>query len=229
VRFSNETWNRAYRWLSNVWRAGRKQPFDRKEQLSVVRMFHIVILGGVWAIVLASDMASSPPRFFIVFEISIILMCGLMSLENPPLKRFIARFIDSKKKETVTENQSRVYFENIQGKALLVAFALQFAALWPLLTETGGPIESPFAQMAVVFAIFTPFIANRWMTSISALVITIAYYAALLTIAHWEELEPPSVWVYFGVNVMILILAVALTLVDLLVRDRASGSGPNVV
>jgi hypothetical protein len=212
--------------LKNIWQAGRKQPFDRKEQLSVVKAFHFVILAfvlgifSVSSIFSASGMAPWPPTGFIVCETLIIFGCAAVGYEDGPLRRAVMRFAGKKER---TPGQQRVTLENVQGKVLLAASALQFVALWPLIIETGGPIESPFTQMAIVFAIFTPFIANRWMTSIAVLLITILYYAALVFAGQWSELDAaPPRGVYFAVNVMILVFAVALTVVDLQVRDRPS-------
>lgn len=159
-----------FRRLRNVLRAGRAQPFKRREQLGVVWLSNLVILAGVWGIMAAFGMASSPPAWFIGFEAAILVGCGLLTfrIDASMLLAAPKRLFPSEGEERPKRTERDL--EGVAGLVLLFAYALQFAALVPLLRDTGGPVTSPFGQLIVAFAIFAPFIANNWITSVTVLV-----------------------------------------------------------
>ena len=132
--------------------------------------------------------------------------------------------------------------EALGSYALIGAFIVQFAVLIPLLTATGGPIDSPFAEMTLAIAVFTPFVANNPITMVSVFAASIVYYALLILIygsshpgkstrvghtTYYAYVHAP-VWAYFWVNIMILTGAVGLTLIELLARRRIRTSQPAV-
>jgi len=179
-----------------------------------------VILAGVWSIMAAFGMASSPPAWFIGFEAAILVGCGLLTfrIDASMLLAAPRRYLRSDGE--VRPKRPKRDLEGVAGFVLLFAYALQFAALVPLLRDTGGPVTSPFGQLIVAFAIFAPFIANNWITSVTVLVTTIAFYATLIVIYGFGHAgNGASVWTYFAVNVMILVLAVVVTVADLMARD----------
>jgi uncharacterized protein YndB with AHSA1/START domain len=114
-----------------------------------------------------------------------------------------------------------------QATVLLLAYVLQFVALVPLLEATGGPIDSPFAPMALAIAIFTPFIANKSWTVCFVVLTAVVFYVVFVDRYGFEPvvLAPsadrtgfeladtrPDPASFAAVNVLILILATILTL-----------------
>jgi uncharacterized RDD family membrane protein YckC len=229
-------------------RAGRDHKFQRRVQLSVVLVAHLLIFAGAWIVTSAFDVGSGLPTLFIVGECLIIVSCGILTVRITGLKDFFGPAFESADGEarsttadTDEERQETKSSDETWASYVLVgAFVVQFVALVPLLLETGGPIDSPFAEMTLAIAVFTPFVANNPITIVSVLVSSIAYYALLIlaygsgasgktvTITHkvYYEWKHPTVWAYFCVNVMILIGAVGLTLVELIARSKAASARP---
>src|SRR6185295_1863733 len=92
--------------------------------------------------------------------------------------------------------------DGIQATTLLFVYALQFSALISLLVATGGPIDSPFAQMALAIAVFTPFIVNKWWTVGLILLTTVVYYAVFVAVFGFEDPEAtrPTPFSFIAVN-----------------------------
>ena len=114
----------------------------------------------------------------------------------------------------------------IARSGLIGAFFVQFAALVFLLWETGGPIDSPFAELTLAIAVFTPFLANDPKTVLFVVLVTIVYYA-VLTLVFSETHDGSSVstspWAYFAVNVTILLGAIIFTMIESVARRVQSG------
>lgn len=116
--------------------------------------------------------------------------------------------------------------EEIAGAVLIAAFVVQFAALVFLLWATGGPIDSPFAELTLAIAVFTPFLANDPKTVGSVVAASIVYYAGLIAVfsqTHDGTRVDTSVWAYFAVNVMILLGAITFTMYESLARSWQDG------
>jgi hypothetical protein len=200
---------------------------------------HVGILLGALALSLVFDIGSSLPTEFVVGELSIIAICGFLTVRVPELRAYAlkaaapgTRPVDGRGTD---EGVSATNAEKVAGVALIGAFIVQFAALASLLWATGGPIESPFAEMTLAIAVFTPFLANRGETVGSVVAASIVYYALLTLVYSGSHPRPetriafekayamthPSVWAYFWVNVMILVGAITFTMYESLARQAA--------
>lgn len=229
-------------------RASRERQLTRREQLGVVFVSHIGIFAGAFFICLGFDLGPLP-GLFILGEIIILVSCGFL-LSMPELKGYahppaalsessshsdLAADPSDREEEDTSDShgEAPVTKEEKAAAAILIgASIVQFGALAVLLWRTGGPIESPFAEMTLAIAVFTPFLANKSKTVAGVVVASVAYYALLIlfyinshpgpdTTAELKEslASRPSVWAYFWVNVMILIGATAFTIVESLARS----------
>jgi uncharacterized protein YndB with AHSA1/START domain len=206
-------------WIHAIASKEREERFTREEQLGMVIFAHGLILSGVWLIIwLIFDhgLPQTPPLRFILCEVFILVMCFVVDFASPD------PFISAGKKSgiNVVPAEAWLYKHGAKFKgrlmaiALLIAYIVQFFALVSLLEATGGPIDSPFAQMALVIGIFTPFIANKFWMMGFAVVTTVVYYAIFVSTYGFEspQAQRPTPASFFAVNVMILMLAFALTL-----------------
>ncbi len=218
--------------------ARERRQLTRGEQLSVVMVFHLGILLVALAIILIFKAAAYIPWWFFICEGVIIIGCVILTVRVPAFQEFIraalgppgARKEDEKRKsdETAQEASGVKKAEEIAGAVLITAFIVQFAALTFLLWATGGPIQSPFAEMTLAIAVFTPFLANDPKTVVFVVVASIVYYAGLIFVfsqTHNGSSSNPSVWAYFAVNVMILLGAIAFTMYESLARSWQNGLG----
>jgi uncharacterized protein YndB with AHSA1/START domain len=100
----------------------------------------------------------------------------------------------------------------VQAGILLLIFALQFGSMAALLVATGGPIDSPFAPMALAIGVFTPFIVNKWGTVALVIFTTVIFYVLIIMIVGFSgEGSRPQPSAYAAVNIFILVLASFMT------------------
>jgi len=214
-------------WVKALAQKEREERFTRDEQLTMVMTAHVLIFIGVWAIVgLIFDhgLPRVPPLWFNICEGFIVVMCFVVDFASP------APFVSAGKKvgfslrrlEPWIDEHGTDFKERCMAVALLVAYVVQFVAFVPLLKATGGPIDSPFAQMALVIGIFTPFIANKPWTMGFAVTTTVIYYAVFVWQFGFESkgAQRPTAASFVAVNVLILLLAFVLTL---LYQNRREG------
>jgi hypothetical protein len=235
-------------------RASRERQLTRREQLGVVFVSHIGIFAGAFLICWGFDLGRLP-GLFILGEIIILVSCGfllsmpeLRGYAHPPAPSEPSSHSDlatdpsgsvSDREDTLgSHGKALVTKEEKAAAAILIgASIVQFGALAVLLWRTGGPIESPFAEMTLAIAVFTPFLANKSETVAGVVVASVAYYALLILFYINSHPGPdtavelkeslagrPSVWAYFWVNVMILIGATAFTIVESLARSWEAGA-----
>lgn len=232
-------------------RAGRDRLLTRREQVSVVLVAHVGILSGVLLLRWAFQAGSSLPTEFLAGEILIIVTCGFLTVRIPGLQAYVGKAAstpdgggtasgtDAEEGAKTTGGPTATKIEKAAGVVLIGAFIVQFVAFASLLWAAGGPIDSPFAEMTLAIAVFTPFLANKGETIGSVVVASIAYYAVLIlaysnshprprTLAAYEKAYAtthPSVWAYFWVNVMILIGAITFSIYEALARSSQTGVG----
>jgi hypothetical protein len=217
----------------------RDREFTRREQLSVVMAGHLGIFAGAFLIEWAFQLSSGLPVGFVIGEIAILIAATPFVVRLPWLQDFFRLPEGSPEEpEDPSDKSTRrdtVKKEKRAGAVLIGASVVQFAALASLLWGTGGPLESPFAEMTLMIAVFTPFIANRPKTVGFVVAASIVYYAVLIllytnaypkpdTVEEFRKtltVDDPSVWAYFWVNVMILMGATAFTIFESLVRGGA--------
>lgn len=234
----------AFAWL---WRLLELAAWDRertrREQLSVVAVGHLGIFLVGLVVVSAFQLSSGVPVVFLVGELFILLISTPFVVSLPGLKDYFrlpeglpGERPDSDDESAAGETAKK---EEWAGRVLIWASIVQFAALASLLWETGGPLESPFAEMTLMIAVFTPFIANKPRTIAFVVGAVIVYYAILIwlyadahpkpvTVEEFEAALPvddPSVWAYFLVNVLILLGATALTIFESLVHSLERQGG----
>jgi uncharacterized protein YndB with AHSA1/START domain len=214
-----QSWrSRAAAWIKELFQKEREEQFAREEQLTMVWMGHALIAGGVWLILellFGDEPKGHSLRYFWILEAAIIvpsfviantsskwivnaLKKGVMSLD--PLEKWMDRHGDA----------VRV---RLQAGTLLVVYALQLGSMVALLIATGGPIDSPFAPMALAIAVFTPFIVNKWWTVGLIIISTMVFYSVFVAIAGFDEDKThPKPFAYAAVNLFILLLASLMTL-----------------
>lgn len=185
----------------------------------MVMTAHFLFLIGVWVIMGAifdHGLPKMPPLRFSIYEGIILVMCFLAVSAKPqpfisPWKLFAKWPLRAE--AWIAEHGTKVR-ERLMAIALLVAYIVQFLALVPLLEATGGPIDSPFAQMALAIGIFTPFIANKFWMMGFAVITAVVYYAIFVSTYGFEDpnAQRPTPGSFFAVNAMILVLAIGLTL-----------------
>jgi len=164
----------------------REEQFTREEQLGLVVLGHCLILIGV-CLIMGFFFPTPlrwlphwrwPPRGFWILEVVIILLSYIAASATS------ANVISGIEKINFGVQRLKHFVEThrhwkprIQALVLLAVYVLQIAALVPLLKATGGPIDSPFAPMALAIAIFTPFIVNKWWTIGFIVASTMVFYA----------------------------------------------------
>jgi hypothetical protein len=201
---------------------GSRDRFTPEEQAVAVWLSHIVILSAV-VLITKVGLERWPPNGFVWSEIVILVMFLTLVPSWESLTSFVGRYLSKQRRESIADWPER-YRQKGRPVAFAVTFVLQFVAITPLLTETGGPIDSPFAQLAVAFAVFTPLLANRYPTIAIALVGSLAYYGAMIWTHGFDEtLEQPAPGVFFAVTSLIVILTVSLTVLDRVDNERRLG------
>ena len=199
-------------------------------------VFHVGIGFTALVIMVAFDAANHAPWGFYVCEGVIVFGCAAVTGRFPALQDFGRTVLGPpgerpkrrrRKARRRAGKESEVKLaERIAGIALIGAFFVQFAALVFLLWETGGPIDSPFAELTLAIAVFTPFLANDPKTVLFVVLVTIVYYA-VLTLVFSETHDGSSVstspWAYFAVNVTILLGAIIFTMIESVARRVQSG------
>lgn len=200
-------------WFVTAIKESREDFFSRTLQFAVICIGHIVLTLGVTAVYWCTY-GDWPPGWFLAGEAFIILTAAgfafgdfsalgeLTKIYVPPWNR--------KSRPTRVDRVAQIL--------LLLLFVVQLVDVVPLLAETGGAIDSPFAQLTVVFAIFTPYVANNGITMLVSLAITIVFYVAcVLYIAQSADLHAPAAS-YLVVNGGILLFTTLVTLFDSLRR-----------
>jgi uncharacterized protein YndB with AHSA1/START domain len=175
---------------------------------------HALILAGV-SLILWQSFESWPGGsallLFYIME-GVVVAFGFISIIS-------ARQIISVIDEWVTMDRAEGWMndhpnwkDGAQDFILILIFVLQFGAMAALVVATSGPIESPFAPMALAIGVFTPFIVNRGLTIALIILTTMAFYVIMIVVVglggHDSSPEPAS---YAAVNLFILLLASVLT------------------
>ena len=220
-------------------RASRERKLTRREQLSVVGVGHAGIFAGAWLIQALFDVGAGLPTGFVVGESLIILACVpfAVKIKLPGVEGYFLQAADPQRPHNSHQSGDKDDIESAEeaaGRVLIAAFIVQFVALGFLLWNSGGPIESPFAELTLAIAVFTPFLANKPITIASVLVLSVLYYAFFIFTYSTTESVPtklteyksdylahhPSLWAYFCVNVIILIGALGMTIFESIARSR---------
>jgi hypothetical protein len=186
--------------------------FSREQQAAAVFMSHALILITV-LIIMGVGVHKKAPVIFIVCE---GLICVLTATIFPMLDSMPLLFASAFKR-----GEERVEARLAQWRGwsppgiFAAAFVLQFVALAPLLIRTGGPIDSPFAPLAIAFAVFTPLLANEDRTIFTALGLSLVYYWVMVELVTIDKLgQPINKGVFASVTTMILVLTVVLSWLD---------------
>ncbi len=216
--------------------------FRRDVQLGAVLISHGVILVGVvittWAFVDfprhgTPTLWLGVPPLFLVGEVVIIVLCFVLLPRSPwfrdmfgwvpreweSLIIWVQKRRPSREQPRQRKPWDQERIDNVKGNALLIAFGLQLAALAFLLNETGGPVNSPFAQMVLAYTIFTPILAREPRTMGLVLLISIIYYGLLVGFMDPADGVSSEKWAYFCVNGLFATVPVVIGIVE--GRDRA--------
>jgi hypothetical protein len=200
-------------WFVEAIKKPRPDPFTRRQQFTVVCVGHIALAIGVTA-VFACTYGGWPSRWFLIGEGSIVaIAAGFAFGDFSALSELTEMYVPPWERKS---RPGRV--DRAAQLILLAAFTVQLLDVVPLLDETGGAIDSPFAQLTVVFAIFTPYVANNGITMLVSLAVTIVFYiACVLYIEHPSKTHAPAAS-YLVVNGGILLFTTFVTLFDSLRR-----------
>lgn len=202
----------------------REVQFTRQSQLTMAGMGHGLILAGV-TLILWLGFAHWPPIhpsvpplangsslfYFYVME-GVIVAFGFISIISArQLVGVINEWVDMGWSETWMNAHPKLK-DRSQNGILILLFALQFGSMAALVVATSGPIESPFAPMALAIGIFTPFIVNRWGTIALIILTTMAFYVVMIVVVGTGGDEShPEPGAYAAVNLFILLLASIMT------------------
>jgi hypothetical protein len=183
--------------------------FTPHEQAVAILLAHGLIVIVVTAIMLLG-VKEAPPWQFLAGEGLILALCVSIIGKFEGVADF--RYFRGAK------DPIRRFFEDWRqdGPPLVfaVAFVLQFVALTPVLMETGGPMDSPFGQLALAFAVFPPILANRLMTMLIALISSILYIAIMVMMHSEVSSSAPGKGVFIAVSGLVLVASVGLAILD---------------
>lgn len=196
----------------------REVQFTRQDQLTMAGMGHGLILLGVTIILWASfDQwpGGIPLLLFYIME-GVIVAFGVIATIST---RQVVSAIDKSVLNVPNMDWFEKWMNNhptlkvrVQAGILFLLFALQFGSMAALLIATSGPIESPFAPMALAIGVFTPFIVNRWWTVALIILTTMAFYVVIiLIVGTGGDESSPEPGAYAAVNLFILFLASVMT------------------
>lgn len=205
-----------FAWLKTAVKKDREVHYTREDQLTMAAIGHGLILIGVFLILqFTFDPGSTGDslRNFYYCEIAIVGF-GIIGTVST---RQVVSAVDKSAidldwaEEWMNENPTLKM--HVQSLVLAAMFVLQFASMAALLAATGGPIDSPFAPMALGIGIFTPFILNKWWTVVLVILTTLLFYGLITSIVGFSGSEyRPEPAAYATVNLFILILASIVTL-----------------
>lgn len=209
-----------------LWRRGARGRahlrYTPEQQGAAVLLSHCVISLSVVSFMLI-DRDALPPTGFNVAEFAILVTFFLL------VSRWDA-FVSFAKDHDIKAQALREWQLKWLPYAFALAFVAQYIALTPLLRNTGGPIGSPFAQLAVAFAVFVPLLANSLGTILIALFSSIGYNIGMVLGYSADDSKlHPSNWVYVAVTSMIIVLTVTLTVLDRKFGERLRTSGSPLV
>jgi uncharacterized protein YndB with AHSA1/START domain len=209
--------SRFFAWIEEQFRKERKEQFDREVQLTMVWMGHALIVFGVGlilAFLFGNESVGSAIHFFWAIEVAIIVLSFVTAntSSKPIVNALKDLFTGVDKFEKWMERHGDTARRRIQEATLLSVYTLQLASMTALLVATGGPIDSPFAPMALAIAVFSPFIVNKWWTVGLIIISTMVFYSVFVGIAGFDK-EPtrPERGAYIAVNLFILLLASLMT------------------
>jgi hypothetical protein len=193
--------------------------FTPDEQAVAVWLSHGVILVVV-TLITWRGFGEAPATGFLICEGAIWAMFLLLVPKYDRPAKFVRRYLPEKFRQRPIDDWQEAWYP----RAFALAFVLQFIALRSLLLQTGGPIESPFAQLAVAFAVFPPLLANRRRTIGVALVTTVGYYwYLLLEYGFGPGVHRPGTEVFGAVTTLIVGLTVGLAVLDRIDAERGGG------
>lgn len=198
------------RWFIQAIKEPRENPFTRRQQFAVIFLGHIVLAAGVTS-VYRITYGDWPPTLFIIGEVFIIVTAATLAFGDASvLGDLTQRYVPP----WDPRRQPSGGIDRLAQGLLLIAFGVQLLDVVPLLDKTGGAIDSPFAQLTVVFAIFTPYVANNGITMLVSLAVTIIFYImCVLQLDNAHDLHAPAA-AYLAVNGGILMFTTLVTLFD---------------
>jgi uncharacterized protein YndB with AHSA1/START domain len=204
--------------LGKILAKEREVQFTPQDQLTMAGMGHGLILFGVTAILWASFEKWPSGLALLLFYIGegVIVLFGVVATIST---RQVVGVVD----KALWDLPNMDWFEKwmnkhptlkvrVQAGILFFLFTLQFGSMAALVIATSGPIESPFAPMALAIGIFTPFIVNRWWTVALIILTTMAFYVVIVMVVGTGGNESsPEPGAYAAVNLFILFLASVMT------------------
>lgn len=183
--------------------------FSAREQIVAILWAHALILIVVTAIMVLGE-NEFPPWELFAGEGLILALCISILVDFSP----IADFRLFRGLQAPIRRLLEGWREKTPPMVFGAIFLLQFAALTPLLQQTGGPLVSPFGQLALAFAVFPPILANKLRTMLIAVFSSVLYIAIMVMTCSDMECTTPDKEVFIAVTALVLGTTVGLAILD---------------
>jgi uncharacterized protein YndB with AHSA1/START domain len=203
-------------WVKKAARKDREVHYTREDQLMMAALAHGLILLGVLGIVgftFDGVKTGQSLHYFYWCEIAIVAVGILATISTRQVVTALDKTVVDLDRAEEWMNDRPGLKRKVQTGVLGVMFVLQFASMAALLEATGGPIDSPFAPMALGIGVFTPFILNQWWSVALVILATMLFYGLLTSLVGFGGSgERPDPGAFATVNLFILAAASVATL-----------------
>lgn len=176
-------------------------------QVIIAWLSHSIVIAGVTLIAMLG-LDEPPPALFFLAEGILWFLLASLTFDYRRFVNIVALSVD----EVGLAERFEIWQRRGYPIALALSFVLQFVALTPLLRETGGPIDSPFAPLVLVYAVGSGLMARTFPGMLGAGIAALAYYAAfVLDYGFATSFERPASWVYIATMGMIIALVICVS------------------
>jgi hypothetical protein len=171
------------------------------------------------------DKSLGPIEWFIYIELVIVGSAFCSAFPPPRWYRALWRWLKSVlpiPQRSSTQPDLGIAKDDEAGsrkflqRLLLLLVALEFVAYYFLIRNSGGVVHSPFAPLIVVYATFTPWIANRPFTTFAIFGVAAVFYAgmAVWVASSASRLGSASVWADYFVTMIVAVVGLVLAGLD---------------
>jgi hypothetical protein len=190
-------------------------------QVGALALINLIVLGGVAGLLQLYSNGQSIPTWFVVPEVSIVVIGGLTCIIT-----FLVQGVGILVDDVVADDEEVArrlrsepagfaawWLRNRNPFLKVVMIVLSLAMLFALdrlVHETGGGIDSPFAALLTAPAIFGPFLARTWkgiILSVVAVGTAVIYEVQVAPKEATASLNDHSRWVYGAVALAMIVLA----------------------
>lgn len=175
------------------------------EKVVAAWLSHALVLAAVLPITVLG-LGESPPPIFIAAEGMILIFLATLVFSYEAFAEAAGKlFLASRSTELAH------LFSSWQKRGFPVAisltFVLQYVALTSLLLQTGGPLNSPFSPLILLYAVFSVLFANSARGVLICMVLSVTYFLILVSQYGYEVIgERPGPWTYAAVMTVAIAL-----------------------